>query len=101
VRELLERLELSEQERSRLQHQLAALKRVQFGRKSEQVSPDQLALWVEGLEESRTPAPAGTVDTEPPAPRERPAPDGLLLHHESRAPPGRRVRGARAGALAA
>jgi len=80
VRELLERLEASGEELSRLKHQLAALKRVQFGRKSEQVSPDQLALWVEGLEESRPAAPASPVDLGTSARRERPVRKPLPAH---------------------
>jgi transposase len=80
VRELLERLEASGEELARLKQQLAALKRVQFGRKSEPVSPDQLALWAEGLEESRAPAPARTVELGTPARRERPVRKPLPAH---------------------
>lgn len=80
VRELLDRLEASGEELSRLKHQLAALRRVQFGHKSEQVSPDQLALWAEGLEESRPAAPASTLDLGTPAPRERPVRKPLPAH---------------------
>jgi transposase len=53
---------------------------VQFGRKSEQISPDQLALWAEGLEESRPAAPASPVELDTPPRRERPVRKPLPAH---------------------
>lgn len=63
-----------ESERDRLRAIIHALQRHRFGRRSERLDPDQLALALEDVEQSLASAEAEKERTAPPAQRSRPAP---------------------------
>ena len=84
VRDMANAVSSREGEINRLRHLIKQLQRMQFGKRSERLDPDQLALALEDLgadigrvEESAS-APSSTPDTQP---KRRPLPDHLPREH--------------------
>ena len=81
VRDIVGTIEHRETEIERLRSIIKKLQRIQFGRRSERLDPDQLALGLEDLDgdigRAEASGPKGTVEIADRRPRRKPLPDHL------------------------